>query len=197
MQKLSAMEAFAPAWERTHKHLFHDFSLRRYMKLATVAFLATLGGSGGNFNTNISGNHTPMLHHHLSMMAAAVTATALVLIGIFVIAISLALFYIGSRMQFVLFETVVTDTSLIAPVWNRYGRRTWRWIGLKMMFFVVGFVLALPIMLPIFMTAMRSGNLHQGMRAIFVTFIGTFSLMALLLLALMIIYYLLQDFVMP
>jgi hypothetical protein len=195
MQKLSAMEAFAPAWERTRIHLFKDFSLRRYMKLASVGFLATLGGS--NFNSSMRGNRTHAVHHQLSAMATATTVTALVLIGVFAVAVGLALFYIGSRMQFVLFETVVTDTSVIAPVWSRYGRRTWRWIGLKLLLFAIGFLLALPVLLPILITVFKGGHLHEGARAFFIAFLGTFSLMALLLLALAVIYCLLQDFVMP
>jgi hypothetical protein len=195
MQKLSAMEAFAPAWERTHTHLFKNFSLRRYMKLASVAFLATLGGSNSNFNMHR--NHSPALHHHLSTMAAATTVGAMVLIGLVVTVIGLALYYIGSRMQFVLFETVVTDTSLIAPAWNHYGRRTWRWIGLKLLLFAIGVILALPIVLPMLVTAFKAGQLHESFHALLITFIGTFSLMALLMLVLTAVYYLLQDFVMP
>jgi hypothetical protein len=197
MQKLSATEAFAPAWERTRIHMFHDFSLRRYMKLASVGFLASLGGSSGNFNSNMRGNHSTMAHSHLSTMAAATTATALVLIGVFVLAIGLTLFYIGSRMQFVLFETVVTDTSLIAPVWNRYGRRTWRWIGLKLLLFLVSFLLALPVLLPIFLTVFKNGHLREGAHALFITYIGAAGLMFLLVIVMTVIYFLLQDFVMP
>jgi hypothetical protein len=194
MQKLSAMEAFAPAWERTHKHLFKNFSLRRYMKLATVGFLATLGGG---FNSRSSHFNNSGMHHHLSAAAAAITATAFVFIGCIVLAIGLALFYVGSRMQFVLFETVVTDTSLIAQVWNRYGRRTWRWIGLKLLLFLAGFLLALPVALPIVLATIRTRHLHQGVHAFLIAFIGTFSLLALLVLVFTVIYYLMQDFVMP
>lgn len=167
------------------------------MKLASVAFLATLGGSGGNFNTNMHSGRTQGLHHHLSAMAAATTATAFVFIGLIVFAIGLALYYVGSRMQFVLFETVVTDTSLIAPAWNRYGRRTWRWIGLKILLLLVIFLLGLPVLLPIFFMALKGGNLHQGAHAFLIAFLGAFGLIALLMLAMAVVYCLLQDFVMP
>ncbi len=48
-------------------------------------------------------------------------------------AFMLALFYLGARMQLVLFETTVTGQSIIAPIWKRYGRRTWRWIGIRIL----------------------------------------------------------------
>jgi len=194
MQPLSAAGAIAPAWERTRAHLLQDFSLRRYMKLASVAFLASLG-AGFNSNVNMHNGHSG-LHNPVSAAVAAVAATALVAIVLATIVIGLVLFYVGSRMQFVLFETVVMRSSLIAPVWKRYARRTWRWIGLKLMLFLAGFVMMLPVLLPILLTAIRSGK-HMGGRALFVSFLGTFSLMFLLILVLMAIYFLLQDFVMP
>lgn len=194
MQPLSAAGAITPAWERTRAHLLQDFSLRRYMKLTSVAFLASLG-AGFNSNMNMRGGHSG-LHNPVSAAVAAVAATALIAIVLAMIVIGLVLFYVGSRMQFVLFETVVMRSSLIAPAWKRYARRTWRWIGLKLMLFLAGFVMMLPVLLPIFLTAIKPGR-HMGGRALFVSFLGTFSLMFLLILVLMVIYFLLQDFVMP
>ena len=55
------------------------------------------------------------------------------------------------------------------------GRRTWRWIGLKVMLFVVAFLLMLPVLLPIFLTALRSGS-HMNKGAMLVSFLGAFSL---------------------
>jgi hypothetical protein len=194
MRLLSATGAIAPALEKTRAHLLQDFSLRRYMKLASVAFLASLA-AGFNFNPNMPSGHSD-LHNPISAAVAAVAATALIAIVLAMIVIGLVLFYVGSRMQFVLFETVVMRSSLIAPAWKRYARRTWRWIGLKMMLFLAGFVMMLPVLLPIFLTAIKSER-HMGGRAFFVSFLGAFSLMFLLILVLMAIYFLLQDFVMP
>jgi len=195
MRPLSAADAVAPAWEHTRSHLLKDFSLRRYMKLAAVGFLASLG-AGFNSNMNMHHGHSMGLHNHISAMMTAVTYAVLIPILLVMMLIGLILFYVGSRMQFVLLETVATKTSLIAPVWNRYGRRTWRWIGLKVMLFIVAFLLMLPVLLPIFLTAIRSGS-HMNKGAMLISFLGAFSLMFVLAIFLMAIYYLLQDFALP
>jgi len=197
MRPLSAADAVAPAWEHTRSHLLKDFSLRRYMKLASVGFLASLG-AGFNFNSNMNMHHghAAGLHNHISAMMTAVTYAVLIPILLVMVLIGLILFYIGSRMQFVLLETVAMKTSLIAPVWARYGRRTWRWIGLKVMLFIVAFLLMLPVLLPIFLTAIKSGS-HMNKGAMLVSFLGAFSLMFVLAIFLMAVYYLLQDFALP
>jgi len=194
MRPLSAADAVAPAWEHTRSHMFKDFSLRRYMKLAGVAFLASLGGSF-NFNSNM-GHHSHMgLHNHVAAAIGAITFVAILAIALLIFVIGLILFYIGSRMQFVLVETVLMKTTVIAPVWRRYGRRTWRWIGLKVMLLLIGVAIALPVLLPLIFAFIHEGR-HAGF-AFFISLIGSFSLLFLVMLVIMAIYFLLQDFVLP
>jgi hypothetical protein len=66
--------------------------------------------------------------------------------GIFYVVLSilvLGIFYLGARMQFVLLETIATRQTAVAPLWRKYGDRTWRWIGIKLLpsaFLVLPFV---------------------------------------------------------
>ncbi len=53
-------------------------------------------------------------------------------------------------MQLVLMDMVATRTTLVAPVWNRTASRTWRWIGFKVVAFLVmavvfGAILVVPL----------------------------------------------------
>jgi len=115
--------------------VFEPFKLKRALKLGLVALVAGMGASP-NINTSIGrmgGVHgSPMG----AGVAAAVGAVAL-LFGLMFTAVGLVLFYFGSRMEFVLFEIIATKETTVAPKWAKYGRKTWPWIGLKLLYLLI------------------------------------------------------------
>ena len=139
MQALSATEAIRPAWERTRQILFEPFAWRRLLKITSVALLAELGslftfpGAGGHMRGAHAASHAGVA----AMVALAVVSLVLALIFFVVGAL---LFYFGSRMQLVLIEVVATRNTHIGPLWTKYGPRTWRWIGLKLVLSLVMFI---------------------------------------------------------
>jgi hypothetical protein len=150
MRILSASEAITPAIERTKSILFRPFQWRAFLKLAAVAFFAEIG-SGFSFSSPGRNSHMP------GVSPAAQALIIAILIGVFFIAlvIGLVMFYIGSRLQLVTFHFVATRQTTIAPIWRRYSSLTWRWLGLKLLFFLAFFLLGLATLGPVFFSMFK------------------------------------------
>src|SRR5580698_10194898 len=99
MRPLSAVDAITPAWNHTRHLLIAPRHWRLLFKICAVAFFANMGG--GSFSSSYPGRgHLPGLS---PAIAASIFALAVV-IGSIALLIALAFFYLGSRLQFVLFE---------------------------------------------------------------------------------------------
>ncbi len=140
MRPLSAIDAIGPAFGRAKDVLARPFQLRTFLKIAAVAFFAEMGGG---LNLNLGRGSSNGIHQLPTAMIAFIVAFA-VLIGFLALVIGLILFYIGSRLQLVLLELVATRYTLIGPLWRKYDSRTWRWIGLKLLFFLCVLIVLLP-----------------------------------------------------
>ncbi len=55
-----------------------------------------------------------------------------VVFGVVGTLVMFAFFYVGARLQFARFDIVVSKAQMVAPLWRKYGSRTWRWIGFKL-----------------------------------------------------------------
>jgi hypothetical protein len=120
------------------------FRMGTFLKIAAVAFFAEMGGG---LNLRIPG-HSNGLHQLPPAFLAFVVAFA-VLLGLVSLVIGLILFYIGSRLQLVLLELVATRFTFVGPLWSKYGSRTWRWIGLKLLLFLCILIVALPFIVAV------------------------------------------------
>jgi hypothetical protein len=197
MRPLSAIDAIGPAWSHTSRLLIAPRSWRLALKIGAVAFFAEVGGCNGSYSS--PGHHS---HGVPPTMVAAMVAAAL-LIGIVAIVVGLAFFYLSSRLQFVLFEIVLRSDTTVAPIWRRYGRATWYWIGLKILFFLTALLCVTPILIPVAILFIhRIGPAFQeGFQrnpAIFVVAIlGFVSAVFLVFIVIFVIYTLLRDFGLP
>lgn len=179
MRIYSAGEAIGPAWEHTKALLFADRRFGRLLKLCLVAFGAQLGG-GLNTGVRNGMGHTPLALLPLLLIFAVLG-----------LAFSIGLLYVGSRLQFVLFDIVLLRDDRVAPAWRRHGGHTWRWVGVRLVV-ALGLLFVLsPLLLPIgiaFFHLMRSpafhGAAHSGFNfaafragmLLFVELIGVFVL---------------------
>jgi hypothetical protein len=143
MRPLSATDAISPAWNHTRRLLLAPRNWGLALKICLVAFFAQVGGCNSSFNSH--GGH---VHQLPPALAAGIVGLAL-MIGLIAFAIGLALFYLGSRLQFVLFEIVLRSDTKVAPIWSRYGRATWHWMGLKVLYFLAAIVCLSPFIIPI------------------------------------------------
>ena len=117
------------------------------------------------------------------------------------LAISCLLFYLGSRLQFVLFDVVLRRDTTVGPIWRRFGRATWPWIGLKLLFYLVMLLCALPLVAPFLLKFIRlthSGGMdHVNFFALLPTIFAAGALFLLFLLVFSACYFLLYDFGLP
>jgi len=197
MRPLSASEAIGPALERTRDLLFRPFRLRTFFKIAAVAFFAEMGGGLNSNVTRGTGGNSP----HLPPAMLAFLVAFAVIIGLVSLVIGLVLLYIGSRLQLVLVELVATRQTYIGPMWRRVGPTTWRWIGLKVLFFLGVLALSLPFTIPLIFYFVHhihdfsSGNFFSGLRiAQIILFVGV---AILVLLAIGVVYTLVRDLALP
>lgn len=160
MQPLSAADAFGPAWRHTRQLVFAPRRLGTFLKLTLLASLAGMAGSGYNFTRGMRNQpaHTPAV---ISSAMHAMMHSFLIVFILAIVVFSLALFYIGSRLQFVLFECVLRVDRTIGPIWRRYGAATWHWIGVRVLCIVLYLVCLGPVLIP-FLIRMRHAPSAQG-----------------------------------
>jgi len=205
MHPLSAIDAIGPAWNHTRRLLWHPRNWRLMLKIGAVAVFAQLGGANfnsGTFNRGLSsGTHHPGTFPHPAFIAAMVGV--IVFVAIFALLFSLALFYLGSRLQFTLFEIVLRSDTTVAPIWRRYGAATWRWIGLKILFFIACFAVCAPFLIPIIIAFVHgvTSNTQNGTIQNPAAFIGTILAFvgSIIVIAIFVavLYSLLHDFGLP
>jgi len=204
MRPLSATDAIGPAWEHTRRLLWDKRDWRLLLKIGAVTVFAQLGGA--NFNGG-SLNNLANSHSHGGSFPHPAFIAAMVSIIIFAVIlgllISLGFFYLGSRLQFVLFEVVLRSDTTVGPIWRRYGAATWRWIGLKILFFIACFVVCAPILIPLIIALVhgviantQNGTLQNPGAFIgsILAFIGAIFFIALIV---GVMYSLLYDFGLP
>ena len=195
MRPLSASECITPAIERTKLLLFRPFQWRHFLKLTAVAFIAEVGAGSSSFVSNWQPGKIPGVTPAIHGLILAVLFGLL----LFTLVVDLAMLYVGSRLQLVLLEVVATGRTIIAPVWQRYSRLTWRWIGIKLLFFFLCGLLLLAALAPVLISMFRhmpSGG-QPPSAALFshiVLFIGAIFLCVLILGS---AYVLLRDLALP
>lgn len=149
MRPLTATECISPAIQRTKDLLARPFRTGTYLKLTALAVFAEMGGS---CNFSVPGNRHQR-HDFAAIHPYSIPfIVAAVVVGV---AIWVALFYLSSRLQLVLAEIVAARQQYVAPFWRRQAASAWRWIGLKLVFFVAVAVIAVILASPIIFYAIR------------------------------------------
>lgn len=196
MPPLSATDAIAPAWQHTRRLLLGPRDPRLFFKIAAVAFFAEMLG----FNS-FSGGPGRAAHG-----AAPAVSAMLIAIILFAAAaglvVGVAFLYLSSRLQFTLFDIVLRSETTVAPIWRRYGPATWRWIGLKLLFFFGAALCLAPLLVPAIFYFVREISLQSaGDNAHIAGFLFAIlvfiAVVMLLVLILVVGFILLRDFGLP
>jgi hypothetical protein len=197
MRLLSASDCITPAIERTKSLLFRPFQWKTFLKLTAVAFFAEIGG--GSFSLGSGSNRNPGTIPGASPATYGLILAVLFALLLFALVFGLVMLYVGSRLQLVILEVVATRQTTIAPIWRRYSRLTWRWIGLKLLFFLLCGLVLLAVLTPVIFGMFR--NMPSGGQppaaAFFshiVLFIGAIFLVVLVVGS---AYLLLRDLALP
>jgi hypothetical protein len=199
MRPLSAAECISPALGRTRDVLGRPFRLGAFLKITAVAFFAEMGGG---FSANVPGRSNNL--HQLPPAFLAFIVAFAVILGLISLIIGLILFYIGSRLQLVLLELVATRYKFVGPLWRKYGSRTWRWIGLKLLCFLCILIVALPFIVTavlycihhaLGMGAFAGGNFFSGLNIAHILLF--FAAVLIVVLVFGAIYMLVHDLALP
>jgi hypothetical protein len=201
MQRLNAIDAISPAFTRVHELLFKPYRVGRTFKLTLVSYCAFAGSFFLPF---------PLLYVGVAALIPEVGRLSILpMLWVFALVGTLVyfgLYYVFARLQLVNFEMVVTLTRVIAPMWRKYPRKVWPWIGVKVVLGLIAAAVMAPILLngvheliPIF-AAMKDLGPHPAPGALaplMGAFYGFYGLMILLFLIPKTLSTLLEDFVMP
>jgi hypothetical protein len=198
MPPLSATDAISPAWQHTRRLLLGPRDPRLFFKIAAVAFFAEMLNSSFSgsppFHSGHGGGASPGV---LAAIIGVVLVCAIV--GLL---IGLVFFYLSSRLQFTIFHIVLRSKTTVAPIWNRYGAATWRWMGLKILVFLAAFACLVPVLIPgvLYFISAVSQQSH-GDNSHIVSFIFTvfcfIAIILLFVLVLSVVTILLRDFGLP
>jgi hypothetical protein len=205
MNPLSAIDAISPALAHTRRLLWHPRNWRLMLKIGAVAVFAQMGGANFNGNSvpNNLGSGSPHTGDFPHAAAMAAIVSIIIVAAVIGLMIGLAFFYIGSRLQFTLFEIVLRSDTTVAPIWRRYGAATWRWIGLKILFFLACFAVCAPFLIPIIIafvhgisSSAQNGSMHSPMPFIgtILAFVGS---IIVIIFFVAVLYSLLHDFGLP
>lgn len=196
MPPLSAVDAIQPAWTHTRLLLWGRRDKRLLIKLTAVAFFAEVG-SGFSSSMRSPGR----LGHGLPGSMHTALLPVLIAAGVVGVLLGLVMFYVSSRLQFVLFHTVLRGETQVAPMWRRYGAATWRWIGLKLLFYLAVVLCMLPMILPAILLMVHSmpktGGTGPALGALLASIFGMIAAVFLVVFVAAILFVLLRDFGLP
>jgi len=199
MQPLSATDAISPAWQHTHRLLLGPRNPRLFLKVAAVALFAEMANFSFSFGKPTHAGHGGGGVSPVALGAIVAIVLACVAIGLVVGAV---LFYLSSRLQFTLFHIVLRSETYVAPIWRRYGAATWRWMGLKLLFFLAALACITPIAIPaafyfIHAISLQSHGDHSHIVSFILTMFAFIVLFALFAITIAVVTILLRDFAVP
>jgi hypothetical protein len=143
MNRLSAIDAFSPAFTRVGTLLFQRFRLGIWLRFGLIGLLGgglvTAGGGGGsnlnlqNLNSRFPSGQAPP---EFADIARAIRSIHLadyiqyfVAGFIAIVVLALVFQYLFCRFRFILFDAVVNGQPEIRKGWNKYGSQANRYFG--------------------------------------------------------------------
>lgn len=209
MNRLSAIDAFGPAFTRVGTMLFTRFRLGLWLKMG---FIGLLGGglvsAGGSLNTRFPvpefprdqapGNPMDMDRIFRSIHLGDYFHLFVIILAI-ALAIGLIFQYLFCRFRFILFDSIITGAPAVGPGWRRYAPQANRYFGFWLVYRLVNWgVVVLIIGMPLW-RAYKSGvfNGENSLPAFF-AIIASIALGTLAAsIGFAIVSTLAKDFVMP
>jgi hypothetical protein len=155
MRAISAVDSVSPAIQRTREFLFKPFSWGTFLKLGLVAMITE--GIGSNSNSFSKHDH-PAGHGPVIRSLSEIPVEWIVGIAVavfLVIAISLVVAYLVTRLRFAFFHCLARNIREIGPGWRLYGEQALRFFWLNLIAGFVFLLLVVGIALPFIAGFMR------------------------------------------
>jgi hypothetical protein len=211
MNRLSAIDAFGPAFARVGTMLFQPFRLSAWLKMG---FIGLLGGgvvtasSGFNFrppvlHPGVPSGRGPIGPEDITRAIRSVHLADYFHIFLIVLAVAVVIGlifqYLFCRFRFILFDSVVGGQPAIGRGWRKYGSQANRYFGFWLVFRLVNWaVMAVIVGLPLWRAykngAFSGDNSLPELFAILAS-IALGALAAAIMFA--IVSTLMKDFVLP
>jgi hypothetical protein len=211
MNRLSAIDAFGPAFARVRAMLFRPFRLGAWLKIGLIGLLgggAVVAGGGFNFRApsvppNVPHGDLPPgaedIYRAIRSIHLADYFHVFVIVVAVIIVFALIFLYLFCRFRFILFDSVVTGQPDIGRGWRKYDSQANRYFGFWLVFRLVTWgVMVLVVGLPLW-RAYKSG-VFSGDNSL-PAFFAVFASIALAAIAASIVFAIVstlaKDFVMP
>jgi hypothetical protein len=212
MNRLSAIDAFAPAWSRVGTMLLKPFRLGAWLKMG---FIGMLGGGLATANGNLGFRFSPpparvpsgrFPSDPLAEIQQAIRSVHLsdyfhliVTVLICVLLLSLIFLYLFCRFRFVLFDSVISGRPAVGHGWRQYASQANRYFGFWLAFRLVNVaVVALIVGVPLwraYQNGVFSGDNSIGALFELLASIALGAIAASIAFA--IVSTLMKDFIMP
>jgi hypothetical protein len=199
----SAVDAISPAFEHTKRQLLQPFRFWQWVRLALVGLLAGELSSGGGCNVPNPSSFNNLPHHAGPGLAGTNPALLAALITVFIIAafvIGIVLMYVSSVMRFILFDSVLAKQCRLRQGWSRRQSPGWRYFLWKLLYALVTFGGAIVLVGIPAGFAFAMGWFNQPRQHLLPLILGgviLFFVFAILIIAMMVVYVLTKDFVVP
>ena len=211
MNRLSAIDSFAPAFARVRAMLFHPFRLGTWLKIGLIGLLGggaiVSSGGGSSFRVpaiprsghgDLPPNAEDILRAIRNIHLADYFHAFVIVIGV-IIVLALIFLYLFCRFRFILFDSVVTGQPDIESGWRKYESQANRYFGFWLAFRLTTWgALVLIVGVPLW-KAYKSGIFSgDNSLPIFFAMIASVALGALVVgIAFAVVSTLAKDFVMP
>lgn len=200
-RKIEIFAPFSAALDLTKLILFQPFDIAKWLVIGFAAFLAHLGGGGGNgfnFGRKLPGNAQWNVRSASQDAVATASglpgwAIALIIVGaIVLVALVVVLLWVGSRGKFIFTDCVVRNRGAIVEPWREFRKE-----GNSLFVFslLVGLALLLVLGLaamPLWLPALMSGGILEG-AALF----GSIALFGMVAAVLLIGWSVISNFMLP
>lgn len=210
MNRLSAIDAFGPAFARVRAMLFHPFRLATWLKMGLIGLLGgglVVSGSGANFRTPAVPQNVPhgdlpnaddILRAIRSIHLADYFHIIVIVIAVIVV-FALIFLYLFCRFRFILFDSVLTGQPDIGLSWRKYESQANRYFGFWLVFRLVTWAALVMIVGVPLWKAYKSGIFSgDNSLPIFFAMLASVALGVLVVsIAFAIVSTLAKDFIMP
>lgn len=210
MNRLSAIDAFAPAFARVRAMLFSPFRLGAWLKIGLIGLLGgglVVSGSGANIRTPVIPQNVPhgdlpnaddILRAIRSIHLADYFHIIVIVIAVIVV-FALIFLYLFCRFRFILFDSVLTGQPDIGLSWQKYESQANRYFGFWLVFRLVTWAALVMIVGVPLWKAYKSGIFSgDNSLPIFFAMLASVALGVLVVsIAFAIISTLAKDFIMP
>lgn len=205
MPKLSATDAFKPAFERA-KALLFPFKFGLWWRLALLGMLTgEFGGGGCNVNVPSGGGRSggsqtqefvaapvlEKLYEHIWVIAG---------LSLLFFILFLLILYIGSVFRFILFDTILTGTVRIRAGWRQWREEGRRYFVLQLIISVVTLLVLLVVVgLPLGITFLSGLAEYLKQRLVLAALGITWAITATLIIVIAgaIVAVIAKDFLVP